>query len=169
MNITEKIIITDTNIITDLNNAKVLDKFVQLDNVYISDMVKNDEINQKTGNLAVIKKIKIKEATPSQLMEISNLSKNIKQLSPYDLINYIIARDNDCILATGDDHLKRFAEGNNVPVIRTLKIIELMREKGVISYEEEINAYELLLKNENTRIPKNLILEKLNKIQKELV
>lgn len=168
MNITEKIIITDTNIITDLDNAKVLDKFVQLDNVYISDMVKNDEINQKTGNLAVIKKIKIKEATPSQLMEISNLSKNIKQLSPYDLINYIIARDNNYILATGDDHLKRFAEGNNVPVIRTLKIIELMREKGVISYEEEIEAYELLLKNDNTRIPKNLILEKLNKIQKEL-
>ena len=40
MNITRKIIITDTNIITDLNNANVLDKFVKLDNVYISDMDK---------------------------------------------------------------------------------------------------------------------------------
>ena len=44
MNITSKIIITDTNIITDLNNANILEKFVKLDNVYISDMVKNDEI-----------------------------------------------------------------------------------------------------------------------------
>lgn len=37
MSIDKKIIITDTNIITDLDNAKVLDKFVKLDNVYISD------------------------------------------------------------------------------------------------------------------------------------
>ena len=44
MNITAKIIITDTNIITDLNNAKVLDKFVELDNVFVSDLVKNDDI-----------------------------------------------------------------------------------------------------------------------------
>ena len=51
MNITTKIIITDTNIITDLSNANVLDKFAKLDNVYISDMVKNDEINSKTGNV----------------------------------------------------------------------------------------------------------------------
>ena len=35
MNITEKIIITDTNIITDLNNAGVLGKFIELDNVYV--------------------------------------------------------------------------------------------------------------------------------------
>ena len=49
MIITTKIIVTDTNIITDLSNAKILDKFVMLENVYISDMVKNDEINSKTG------------------------------------------------------------------------------------------------------------------------
>ncbi len=42
MNITNKIIITDTNIITDLNNANVLDRFVKLENVYISDMVKHE-------------------------------------------------------------------------------------------------------------------------------
>ena len=53
MNITKKIIITDTNIITDLNNANILKKFVRLDNVYISDMVKNDEINSNTGNVDI--------------------------------------------------------------------------------------------------------------------
>ena len=45
MNISKKIIITDTNIITDLNNANILDEFVKIDNVYMSDIVKNDEIN----------------------------------------------------------------------------------------------------------------------------
>ena len=48
MNITTKIIITDTNIITDLNNANILEEFINIDNVYISDVIKNDEINSKT-------------------------------------------------------------------------------------------------------------------------
>mgnify|MGYP003368287476 CR=1 FL=1 len=47
MIITKRIIVTDTNIITDLNTAKVLDKFINLDNVYISDLVKLHEINFK--------------------------------------------------------------------------------------------------------------------------
>lgn len=68
MVITEKIIITDTNIITDLDRAGILEEFVMLDNVYISDMVLNDEINWKTGNVEVIKKFKVIEASAEQLI-----------------------------------------------------------------------------------------------------
>ena len=41
MNTTAKIIITDTNVITDLNNAGLLEKFIALANVYVSDLVMN--------------------------------------------------------------------------------------------------------------------------------
>ena len=74
MNITEKIIITDTNIITDLNNANILEEFIKIDNVYISDMIKNDEINLKTGNVKLINKLKVISATSKQLIEVYNLS-----------------------------------------------------------------------------------------------
>lgn len=40
MNTEKKIIITDTNIITDLYIAGVLEEFILLDNIYISDIVK---------------------------------------------------------------------------------------------------------------------------------
>lgn len=63
MNITKKIIITDTNIITDLNNANILEKFVNLDNVYISDLVKCDEINSNTGNTKIISNFKVISST----------------------------------------------------------------------------------------------------------
>lgn len=161
MNIDKKIIITDTNIITDLNNAKVLDKFVKLDNVYISDMVKNDEINSKTGNLSIISEFKVIESTAEQLKEINLLSKKVTQLSQYDLINYVIAKNNVYILATGDNNLKKYAESNGVVVIRTLRIIRNMREKNIITLEQEKEAYNLLLKCKNTRIPDELILERL--------
>lgn len=169
MNITKKIIITDTNIITDLSNANILKKFVNLDNVYISDLVKSDEINYNTGNTKIINNFKVITSTAEQLLEISTLSKIAKKLSTYDILNFIIARDNDCILATGDNRLKNFSERNNVEVIRTLKIISLMKEKDIISTEEAITACELLRKNQKTRIPEDDLIDKIKEFQKDLV
>lgn len=169
MNITQKIIITDTNIITDLNNANILDKFVKLDNVYISDMVKNDEINSDTGNVNIINRFKTISATPEQITEIFQISQRIRGLSQYDIINYIIARDNDAILATGDQKLKNFSENNGVEVIRTLKIIKLMETNKTISKDETIKACTLLIKNESTRIPKDDIENLINELEKDTV
>ena len=169
MNITKKIIITDTNIITDLNNANILEKLVNLDKVYISDLVKCDEINSNTGNTKIISNFKVISSTADQLLEISCLSKIAKKLSTYDILNFILARDNDCILATGDNRLKKFSEKNNVEVIRTLKIISLMREKNIISTEEAITACELLRKNQKTRIPEDDLIYKIKEFEKDLV
>ena len=153
MNITTKIIITDTNIITDLDTANILEEFINLDNVYISDMVKNDEINSKTGNVNLISKFKVMAATSSELMEVSNLSITEKKLSTYDLLNYVIARDNNCILATGDNRLKNYSENNGVEVFRTLKIIKLMEEHNIISCRKATDACNLLKQSSKTRIP----------------
>lgn len=110
MNITTKIIITDTNIVTDLNNAHILDQFIKLDNVYISDIVKNDEINEKTGTITLINDFKVMTATDTQLIEASKLNIENPKLSLYDLLNFILARDNNCILATGDNNLKKYSQ-----------------------------------------------------------
>ena len=169
MNITHKIIISDTNIITDLNNANILDKFVKLDNVYINDMVKNDEINNKTGNIKIINKFKTISATADQIDEIVKISQKVRQLSPYDVINYIIARDNNAILATGDKKLKEFSESNGVEVIRTLKIIRLMYENRIILKQDLIDACTKLKNNENTRIPVEDIDDMINEFEKDTV
>ncbi len=169
MNITTKIIITDTNIITDLNNANILDKFIKLDNVYISDMVKQDEINFSTGNVNTIKKFKIINATSEEIDEIFQISKDNPGLSPYDIINFIIARNNNAILATGDKKLKNYSEANEVEVIRTLKIIELMKNNFIITNEEAINACKALKENNNTRIPISLIDNAIKEFEKESV
>lgn len=67
MNITKKIIITDTNIITDLSDANVLLEFIMLDNVYICDMIKVNEINEQTGNIEIINKMKVISATSEDI------------------------------------------------------------------------------------------------------
>ncbi len=157
MNITKKIIITDTNIITDLNNANILDKFVKIDNVYMSDIVKNDEINLKTCDAKIMKKIKTISVTSNDILETNKLSQTVGKLSTYDLINFVIAKNNNYILATGDDALKKFAERNGVEVFRTLKLIKLMIDNEVISCEKALEACISLKSAANTRIPKELI------------
>lgn len=157
MNITKKIIITDTNIITDLNNANILDEFVKIDNVYMSDIVKNDEINPKTCDEKIIKKIKTISVTFNDILETNNLSQTVNKLSTCDLINFVIAKNNDYILATGDEALKKYAEKNGVIVFRTLKLIKLMVDNDVISCEKALEACILLKSAANTRIPKELI------------
>ena len=169
MTITTKIIITDTNIITDLSNANILDKFVKLDNVYISDMIKNDEINNNTGNVNITKKFKTINTTSKQISEIFQITKKINGLSPYDIINYIIAKDNNAILATGDRKLKTFSEDNGIEVIRTLKIIKLLKTENIISTNEAINACILLKKNDCTRIPIDEIDKMINDFKNDSV
>lgn len=169
MNITTKIIITDTNIITDLNNANILEEFINIDNVYISDMVKNDEINSKTGNVKLINKFKVISATATQLIEVNNLSYTEKKLSTYDLLNFVIARDNNCILATGDNRLKNYSENNGVEVFRTLKIIKIMKDNNIISCRKAIDACNLLKHCPTTRIPEIDINNLIDELEKDSV
>lgn len=169
MNITTKIIITDTNIITDLNNANVLEDFINIDNVYISDMVKNDEVNFKNCNIKLINKFKTISATAMQLNEVNNLSYVEKKLSTYDLLNFVIARDNDFILATGDNRLKKYSEKNGVKVLRTLKIIRLMKDNNIISCKKAIHACNLLKECSRTRIPQMDIDNLINELEEDSV
>lgn len=169
MNITAKIIITDTNIITDLNNAKVLDKFVELDNVFVSDLVKNDEFNCKTCDIEIINKMKVISLTDNQILEIANFYGTNSSLSKYDYVNFIVARDNNGILATGDNKLKLYAEQNGVEVIRTLKIIRLMLKKSIISSSEAINACVNLKNDKHTRIPIQDIDNLIEELKKNLM
>lgn len=169
MNITQKIIVTDTNIITDLFNCKLLDDFIDLDNVYVSDIVKRDEFNEKTASFEIISKIKCLELSENDLEEVMKLRINNQKLSSYDLVNYVIAKKHGALLATGDNKLRQFSIENGLEVIRTLKIIELLYLKNVISKEKLLEALDLLLNNDKTRIPKNEILKLKNSYLEKIV
>ena len=169
MNITTKIIITDTNIITDLNTAKILEEFANMDNVYVSDLLKYDEINECTGDMNIAKKLKVINASTQELEEINSIILEKPKLSIYDALNFIIARNNNGILATGDNDLKTYSENHGIEVIRTLKIIELMFENQIISQNQAIKAFKLLKSSPTTRIPKDAIDDFINKLEKNSV
>ena len=132
-------------------------------------MYKNDEINSKTSNVKLINKFKVISATANQLIEVNKLSYIEKKLSTYDLLNFVIARDNNCILATGDNRLKNYSENNGIEVLRTLKIIKLMKDNNIISYRKAINACNLLKQCPSTRIPEIYINNLINELEKDSI
>ena len=132
-------------------------------------MYKNDEINSKTSNVKLINKFKVISATANQLIEVNKLSYTEKKLSTYDLLNFVIARDNNCILATGDNRLKNYSENNGIEVLRTLKIIKLMKDNNIISYRKAINACNLLKQCPSTRIPEIYINNLINELEKDSI
>lgn len=154
MNITKKIIISDTNIITDLYIAGLALIFVLLDNVYVSDMIINDELNYKTCDYNIINNIKPIKSTINDIHKMIEIAKIYPKLSIYDCMNYVLSKKHNAILATGDHRLRKLSLENGVEVIRTLKIIELLYENNIISEEEVFTSCNKLMENTKVRIPK---------------
>ena len=163
MNLLDNIVITDTNIITDLFTASLLEKFILLDSVFVVDLLAYDEFNEKTGNIEQISKIKLINANSNDVVNALNISAIQNKLSFYDSINFVLDKRLNAVLATGDKRLGIFATENGVQVIRTLKIIELMYEYKLSSLNEMVSGLIKLLNDSYTRIPRNEILKLINK------
>jgi predicted nucleic acid-binding protein len=169
MNIKEKIIIVDTNIISDLYEAGVLDKFINLENIYMSKLVKYNEINGKTGDLYLIDRINTITESENQILQALELSTNERGLSIYDCINFVLARDEETLLLTGDRRLRNYAEKQGVTVKGTIWIIDKMIEENQIDRCTAKKAYERLLYHENTRLPSEELQKRIKKLEEELI
>lgn len=162
LNIQNKIILSDTNIITDLYVCDLLEDFISLDNVYVCDLVKLNEFNSSTCDKNLYDKIKTISTTSEENIESFYLSNVKRKISHFDFLNFVVARNRGYILATGDKRLRDFALLHNVEVIRTLTIIKFMYENKIITKKKSLNACNILIKNNNTFIPK----EEINKLIK---
>ena len=152
MNLGQVIIITDTNIIFDLHVAGILRKFIELDNVYMSDLVLHDEISVETfeDNIrSLIKTI----AFDVDMLEINSIQRTHTALSIYDILNFLLARKEDGILATRDKALIKFSNANNVSTIDTLEIIKMMYNSNTITKTEVELALNKLVSSNKTNLP----------------
>ena len=65
--------------------------------------------------------------------------------------------------------IKNYSENNGVEVLRTLKIIKLMKEYNVISCKKAIDACCLLRQCPTTRIPEIDINNLIEELKKDLI
>ncbi len=116
-------------------------------------LVKIAEINRSTCPTAFHSMIKLVNETSIEIATVSNLSLLPNGLSIYDLLNFLVCKNREYELATGDQKLRKYSEQNGVVVKGVLGIMdEMLREKIITKslYEQGLIN---LLKNENTRLP----------------
>ena len=152
----------DTNIIIDAFSADLL-RYFKFDAFYISQVVFREEIKKQISSSNEDDFNLINESY-EELIIASDYNQTNKNISYYDALNLSIARERNMILVTGDQHLLKFAVKQNVTCVGTLKIIELLFEKKIISGEECIKGLEKIKLDPKRRIPHHLIDSLIDKI-----
>nr|DAY63878.1 MAG TPA: hypothetical protein [Caudoviricetes sp.] len=148
------IIINDTNIWIDLKYTNLLDEVFQLPyEIAIPNILFNDELKEKDGDLLEERGVKILEMTDEEVMDTVVLSRDTNKVSFNDLTTLVVARKRNYVLVTGDGNLRKMASSYNIELRGTLWLLDELVKYEIISFETAIEACEKLLAS-TRRLPK---------------
>lgn len=165
-----EIVINDTNILIDLFNAGPLQycKLLNLDfrtlDLVMSEITDGRQ-RKAVESIVADGALKVYSLNGNQMfgvMEKMNEYKGKCNLSMVDFSVMLYAQENNCRLLTGDSKLRKTAENENIIVSGILYIIDMLMDK--IGPQELIESLELLLQS-NDRLPKKLILERIDTLK----
>lgn len=158
--ITEKIVISDTNILLDLLSQNILEDFFSLPcDISTTDFV-IDEIVQQAQQKIIdsfikSKKLDVVQFNPSELSDIANLfATNTNNTSFTDCSVWYYAKQTNGRLLTGDGKLRKAAENDNIKVSGILYVFDNLIEYGILSEKEAADLLDKLLQI-NMRLPKD--------------
>lgn len=168
-----EIVVNDTNIIIDIYNAGLLPycKLLGIDFRTLDVIVEEIKtIDQRNAVQEIINEgtLKVYPLSAKQVYDVFlkvNEYQGACNLSFQDISVMVYAKDNNCRLLTGDRKLREKATLENVKVSGILYITDMMVSKGIIDSGEMITALNRLLAS-NNRLPKRLIMERIEMLQK---
>lgn len=158
MNTSDPILVVDVNVIIHLEKVGLLDELISDKNIRIVDLVLYQEYEFKR-NLASEKVEKIKQVhlNEEQMFEAHVLHKSKPRNSIFDYYSYIVARDNNYELLTGDWKLKK--KVNDVAVHGAIWYVQKLNEKGIIDNTKLKNIYETWLNDPTVFIRSDILSE----------
>lgn len=162
-----KIVINDANILIDLSELDLLEKFSQLDfELYTTDFVFN-EIDDKYQKKAV-QKLKdnqllnvIETTESSDYQEIQSLLNTNNGLSFEDCSVWHYSQKLAGTLLTGDGKLRKQAKKSGVEVRGIIYIFDKLVKEQHLSFSDAVDKIELLFQL-NNRLPKKEIEKRIN-------
>lgn len=158
--ITEKIVISDTNILLDFLSLNMLNDFFSLPcDICTTDLV-IDEIVQPAQQKIIdsfvkSRKLDVVQFSPSEFSNITSLFvMNPNNASLTDCSVWYYAKQTNGRLLTGDGKLRKAVENDNVKVSGILYIFDNLIEYGILSEKDAADLLDKLLQI-NIRLPKD--------------
>ena len=169
--ITEKIIISDANIIFDLLSADLLSSFFELPcefatTDFVIGEIKQPEQSEQVKKFVDANRLKVTGFSYAELIEINLICQNNDNNASFaDCSVWYYAKKINGRLLTGDAKLRRAAEKDNVKVSGVLYVFDNLVAYGIISEKTAAAKLEKLF-NVNNRLPRGEIEKRIKKWQK---
>lgn len=149
-----QVLISDANILIDLEEGLLLDQMFALPFVFkIPDVLFVEELSEQHGHLLALG-LQLGELREDSMQQIFQLTQTYSQPSRNDCFALALAKQENCPLLTGDRNLRRAAEAEQVEVYGTLWLVERLVENGIINKIQAHAAYERM-EERGRRLPWN--------------
>ncbi len=151
-----KIAVNDANILFDLIDLELLHYLFQLEYSFCTTDMVIDEFKKKEQKIIIQNAISSAGLSVMSIDDIRKLfleqQKNPK-LSIQDCSVLIVAKEQNALILTGDNYLRKTAEKDKIEVHGILWVFDTLIENKLISYQLAHSKLSVLL-NINNRLPK---------------
>ena len=147
-----KWLISDANIIIDMEVGGILDKMFRLPERFaLPNILYAEELSEQHPELPVLG-LSILDIRSEYMSEAYRLGEEYRKTSHNDLLALALAKQEECPLLTGDAKLREAADIEQVEVKGTLWLVERLFEERHLNHDGSKDAY-LRMKNEGRRLP----------------
>lgn len=143
----------DANYVFDLNAGGILEYPSHLDYTFLMANFIAHEIKTISHERLGLCGMQIVDLEPGQVSEIYELHREHRGLSYRDLSAFVLARDTQAVLVTGDGHLRTMAGENGVTCHGTLWILDALMDTGILTGPHAADALRTMQAN-NRWLPK---------------
>ena len=144
--------ISDANIFIDLNVCGLLPKMFELPYIFaVPDILYIEELEEQHGDLPGYG-LQIKKLTNESIEKAIELRAQYIGPSDNDFFAFVLAKQEECPLITGDAQLRVVAIQEGVELRGTLWIIEQLIAKNFLTCDEAQDAF-VIMKIKGRRLP----------------
>lgn len=147
-----QLLISDANILIDLEEGKVLERLFQLPYHFsVPDILFAEELENQHSYLLEMG-LSQRELSPQSLQYAAGLIAHATGVSSNDCFALALAQQERCPLLTGDQRLRSVAEREGVVVMGTIWVVNQLVQHRYLSIRDAKDAYEHMLAN-GRRLP----------------
>ena len=158
-----KLLISDANILIDLEEGLLLESFFTLPYQFkVPDVLFEEELKAQHSHLITLGLL-LGELTPESVIYAYQLRQKYTGPSMNDCLALSLAKQEKCPLLTGDMALRNTAQEEEVELKGTLWAVEQMVSHEIINKEQALKAYGSM-KAAGRRLPWSIAVRRLNEL-----
>ncbi|MFN3326263.1 MAG: hypothetical protein ACK5AZ_22435 [Bryobacteraceae bacterium] len=163
-----RIVVSDSSCLIDLRKACLLEAFLRLPyEVLIPNTLFEEELIRFTAaQKASLRRagLQVVDLPGERVLRAREVLIESPRLSIHDGFAFALAESlNDCILLTGDSHLRTLAQASNIEVHGVLWVIDELHTHAIASSGELHAALTLLAADPAVRLPRRELLARLKR------